>query len=66
MSDNTSTANNMADEYLLEMPKIVIPDNSPEWVMEFFPTLIKSICDTFNGKFKKLVSNYNDVDYKSC
>ena len=60
MSDNTSTANNMADEYLLEMPKIVIPDNSPEWVMEFFPTLIKSICDTFNGKLKKLVSNYND------
>ena len=42
----------------LEMPKIVIPDNSPEWVIEMFPTLIKSIYDTFNGKVKKIVSDF--------
>ena len=49
----------MADEYILEMPKISIPDCSPEWVSAFFPALIKSIYDSYNGTIKKIVMDFN-------
>ena len=49
----------MADEYILEMPKISIPDCSPEWVSAFFPALIKSIYDSYNGTIRKIVMDFN-------
>ena len=49
----------MADEYILEMPKISIPDCSPEWVSTFFPALIKSIYDSYNGTIRKMVMDFN-------
>ena len=49
----------MADEYILEMPKISIPDCSPEWVFAFFPALTKSIYDSYNGTIRKIVMDFN-------
>ena len=51
--------NKMADEYILEIPNIAIPDCSPEWVSAMFPPLIKSIYESYNGTIRETMKDLN-------
>ena len=60
MAGQKQMAAKMADEYVLKIPSVTFPEDSPEWVTTVFPALIKSIYETFNGMVKKMVSDFND------
>ena len=50
MGDNT-IEHKMADKFVLEVPTVTIPEGSPEWAAQMFPSLIKSIYDSINGNY---------------
>ena len=60
MAGQKQMAAKMADEYVLKIPSVTFPEDSPQWVTTVFPALIKSIYETFNGMVKKMVSDFND------
>ena len=58
MDDNT-IEHKMADKFVLEVPTVTIPESSPEWAAQMFPSLIKSIYDSINGVVQGMVIDYN-------
>ena len=58
MGDNT-IEHKMADKFVLEVPTVTIPEGSPEWAAQMFPSLIKSIYDSINGVVQGMVIDYN-------
>ena len=60
MSDNNITQK-MADDYTIDIPKLNLPDSSPEWVQlqAVFPQLFSSIYERFNGVLKKVIADFN-------
>ena len=45
MAGQKQMAAKMADEYVLKIPSVTFPEDSPQWVTTVFPALIKSIYD---------------------